>query len=76
MACRRNGGVPHLDAQVRRAIVNGKVGRLDESRQAAAEILGIMPGFTIAGFIDFTRFASADGERAVSEGLRRAGLPQ
>lgn len=66
----------HLDAQVWRAIVNGKVGRLDESRQAAAEILGIMPGFTIAGFLDFTRFASADGERAVSEGLRRAGLPQ
>jgi adenylate cyclase len=56
------------------AATSAQLGRLDEARAAAAEVLRVHPEFTISWFLGQIRLTPRDAEH-LTEGLRKAGLP-
>lgn len=55
---------------------HARLGRADRARQAAAELMQIRPGFTIAGWADTQLCADAEGLAADLALLRAVGLPE
>ena len=59
-----------------RAAAAGQLGRTEEARAAAAQVLRLHPGFTIRGWLDLLRLALEQDSQRLAEGLRKAGLPE
>ncbi len=54
----------------------GELGRNEEARMAAAEVLRLKPDFTITRFLAMIRLANQEDARRLADGLRKAGLPE
>ncbi|MFN4098775.1 MAG: BTAD domain-containing putative transcriptional regulator [Pararhodobacter sp.] len=52
-----------------------RLGRLDEAREIAAEVLKVEPGFTVGDFVNWQAFQDAARRKEFGEELRQAGLP-
>jgi adenylate cyclase len=52
-----------------------EIGRYNEARVAAAELLRIQPNFTITAWLDSIRLTDREYADRLTEGLRKAGLP-
>jgi adenylate cyclase len=57
------------------AAAAGQLGRTDEARAAAAQVLKLDPRFTIAGWLHFLRLMREEDSQRLADGLRKAGLP-
>jgi adenylate cyclase len=53
-----------------------QLGRLDEARRHAAEIVAIDPDFRIADYVASVSYRRAVDRERVADGLRKAGLPE
>jgi adenylate cyclase len=58
-----------------RAAAAGQLGRTEEARAAAAQVLRLDPGFTISRWMHFVRLARQEDAERLADGLRKAGLP-
>lgn len=54
----------------------GQLGRLDEARRHAAEILAIDPDFRISDYVASVSYRRDVDRERVADGLRKAGLPE
>jgi len=59
-----------------RAAAAAKLKHQDEAREAAADVLGLQPNFTIRKFLLLNRYARQEDSDNLAEGLRAAGLPE
>ena len=59
-----------------RAATAGQLGRTEEARAAAAQVLRLDPGFTIGGWLHFLRLSRGEDSERLAAGLRKAGLPE
>jgi adenylate cyclase len=57
------------------AAVAAQLGQDKDAREAAAEVLKIQPDFTISWFLKQIRLAKQEDADRLTEGLRKAGLP-
>jgi tetratricopeptide (TPR) repeat protein len=64
-----------LPPRVLLAAVAARLGRHDEARAAAAEIMLLRPGFTIPDWLKFLRITDRDYAERLANDLRKAGLP-
>ena len=53
----------------------GELGRIDEAKQAAREILRLAPDFSIRDYMQGLSYRNQEDSLRVEEGLRKAGLP-
>jgi adenylate cyclase len=53
-----------------------QLGHTEEASAAAAEVLRLDPDFTISKFLQMISFARPDDASRLSDGLRKAGLPE
>ena len=51
-------------------------GRTEDARRAAAEVVSLQPDFTIANWLQLLRLSKQTDSDHLSEGLRKAGLPE
>jgi tetratricopeptide (TPR) repeat protein len=65
----------HLPSRVMLAAVSSHLGREEEARAAAAEVIRIKADFTIAGWVKFLRITDRAYSDRLTDGLLRAGLP-
>jgi adenylate cyclase len=63
-------------AHVWLAAAAARSGLDEEARRAAAEVLRLEPGFTIAKWLRLERLARQEDANRVAEDLRKAGLPE
>jgi adenylate cyclase len=63
-------------AFVWRAAAAGQLGRTEEARAAATQVLRLDPAFTIGGWLQLLRLAREQDSQRLAEGLRKAGLPE
>jgi adenylate cyclase len=66
----------HLTSRVLLATVAAHMGRNEEARAAAADVLRIDPNLTIAGWLKFMRLAREEDVERLASGMRKAGLPE
>ncbi len=66
----------YLAAHVNLASALGELNRLDEARQAARGVLEREPDFSIAGYAAGLAYRNRTDVDRISDGLRRAGLPE
>ncbi len=64
------------DARRLLAVTYAQLGRIEEARAEAAELLKANPGFSISRWAALQPYANAEDIAAYLEGLRRAGLPE
>jgi adenylate cyclase len=64
-----------LPPRVLLAAVAARLGRHDEARAVAAEIMRMRPGFAIADWLKFIRVADPEYAQRLTDDLRKAGLP-
>ena len=57
-------------------LVHAQAGRLDEARNAAAELIAARPGFTIQAWLATQLRSDAEQLARDAESLRSAGLPE
>jgi predicted Zn-dependent protease len=57
------------------AAAAAEIGRSDQARTAAAELLRIQPDFKITAWLDFIRLTNREYADRLAAGLRKAGLP-
>jgi tetratricopeptide (TPR) repeat protein len=65
----------YLAPHVNLTSVLGELGRIDEARQAACEILRLAPDFSIGNYMEGLSYRNTKDSQRVEEGLRQAGLP-
>jgi adenylate cyclase len=65
-----------LPPRVLLAAVAAHLGRHEEARAAAAEIMRMRPGFTIADWLKFLRITDRGYAERLLDDLRKAGLPE
>jgi adenylate cyclase len=58
------------------AAAAAQLGRVDEARAAAAEVLRLQPDFTVSGWVQFLGLARQEDAERLAHGLRKAGLPE
>jgi len=59
------------------AAIHAQLGQLEEARAEAAEVMRLVPNYTIAGIARRTvAFKQADDDEHYFDGLRKAGLPE
>ena len=59
------------------AATYAQMGRLEEARAEAAEVLRVQPNYTISGTTrQILGFRSAKDDKHLFDGLRKAGLPE
>jgi adenylate cyclase len=63
-------------AFVWRAAAAGQLGRTEEARAAATQVLRLDPAFSIGGWLQLLRLAREQDSQRLAEGLRKAGLPE
>jgi adenylate cyclase len=68
---------PRLVTAMRvKVAANAHLGRLDEARTELGRTLAINPKLTIAGYLEYARFAAPEVLELLVTGLRLAGLPE
>jgi len=65
----------YLAPHVNLTSVLGELGRIDEAKQAAREILRLTPDFSIGEYMQGLSYRNQEDLLRVEEGLRKAGLP-
>jgi adenylate cyclase len=65
----------HEPSRVLLAAVAAQLGRQEEARAAALEVIQIQPDFTIAGWLKFLNLSDPAYADRLAEGLRKVGLP-
>lgn len=65
----------YLSPHVNLTSVLGELGRIDEAKEAAREVLKLAPDFSISKYMEGLSYRNPDDLLKVEEGLRRAGLP-
>ncbi len=65
----------YLAPHVNLTSVLGELGRIDEAKQAACEILRLAPDFSIGNYMEGLSYRNTKDSQRVEEGLRQAGLP-
>jgi len=65
----------YLAPHVNLTSVLGELGRIDEARQAAREVLRLAPDFSIRDYMQGLSYRNQEDALRVEEGLRKAGLP-
>jgi TolB-like protein/DNA-binding winged helix-turn-helix (wHTH) protein len=65
----------HHPSRVLMAAIFGHLGRNEQARAAATEVLRTNPAFSIAGWPAFLRISKQDYSDRLTDGLRKAGLP-
>ena len=65
----------YLAAYVNLTSALGELGRLDEARDAAGEVLREEPGFSISAYAKGLAYRNPGDSQRIVDGLRRAGLP-
>ena len=65
----------YLSPHVNLTSVLGELGRIDEAKEAAREVLKLAPDFSISEYIRGLSYRNPADLRRVEDGLRRAGLP-
>jgi len=59
------------------AAIHAQLGQLEEARAEAAEVMRLVPNYTIAGIARRTvAFKQAEDDEHFFDGLRKAGLPE
>lgn len=58
------------------AAAAAQLGRDDEARAAAAEVLRLQPEFTITNWLQLLRLSKHEDAERLADGLRKAGLPE
>jgi adenylate cyclase len=66
----------YLSAHTGLASIYGELGRLEEAKQAAREILRLAPEFSIRAYMQGLSFRDPQVLIRIEEGLRKAGLPE
>ena len=66
----------YLAVYVNLASVLGELGRLDEARAAADEVLRQEPDFSISAYAKGLAYRNPEDLARIADGLRRAGLPE
>jgi len=66
----------YLAPHVNLTSVLGELGRIDEAKQAAREILSLAPDFSIRDYMQGLSYRNQEDLLRVEEGLRKAGLPE
>jgi len=66
----------YLVAQVYLAVAYGQLGQVDDAEWQGEEILALEPDFSIQKWTDSAIYTDADYVKSVSDGLRKAGLPE
>ncbi len=64
------------DARRLLAVTYAQLGRIEEARAEAAELLKVNPGFSISRWAALQPYANVEDFAPYLEGLRRAGLPE
>ena len=64
-----------LAPQVGLASILGELGRLEDARKAAVEVLNLKPDFSIRSYVSGLSYREASVLARFEDGLRRAGLP-
>jgi adenylate cyclase len=65
----------HEPSRVLLAAVAAQLGRMDEARAAALEVIQIQPDFTIAGWLKFLNLSDPAYADRLADGLRKVNLP-
>jgi adenylate cyclase len=66
----------HEPSRVLLAAVAAQLGREEEARAAASEVLQIQPNFTIAGWLKFLNLSDPAYAERLADGLRKVNLPE
>jgi len=66
----------YLVAYTYLASIFGELGRLEEAEKANHEILRLVPGFSIKGYMDGLSFSDPEVLIRIEAGMRKAGLPE
>ena len=66
----------YLAPYVNLASVLGELGRVEEARAAAREVLLQEPGFSISGYAMGLSYRNRSDLECITDGLRKAGLPE
>jgi TolB-like protein len=69
-------GVERAPSARLRAAALAQLGRIEEARQTAAAFLQLVPGFSIARWLQTQNLQRPEDGRRFVEGYRRAGLPE
>ena len=65
----------YLAPHVNLTSVLGELGRIDEAKKAAREVLRLAPDFSISDYMQGLSYRNQEDALRVEEGLRKAGLP-
>lgn len=65
----------YLSPHVNLSSVLGELGRIDEAKEAAREVLRLAPDFSISKYMQGLSYRKPEDLLRVENGLRRAGLP-
>jgi len=66
----------NISAHIGLAIAYADVGRLDEARSAAGEVLGINPRFSVSKYATALTYKNSEYAERALNALRNVGLPQ
>ncbi len=66
----------HLAARVNLASILGEMGREEEAREVAHDVLRHEPKFSISGYAKGLSYRNESDLNRITDGLRRAGLPE
>lgn len=66
----------HIGARIGLAVTYGELGRVEEAKREAAEILNINPAFTITRYANALTYKNPEHAERALGALRKAGLPE